>query len=1134
MVQRSTVLKNIQIDTLISVGFKTLLLAVTYALLAEISLANFSLHNGNVSLVWPPSGLALAALLLYGKHYSVGVFLGALGANLWVDNSLGLSISIAGGNTLESLAGYWLLAHCRHFKPSLDSLHDYICLNVVGGLAATVAATLGSLALYGFNIIPSSVLISAIVNWWQGDVLGIILITPLLLIWHKWPRSWFVKYRFLEMLACFCLLALVNQILFQNLFADTFMVFVRGYWVFPFLSWAAVRFGRHGVSLVIVLTAGQALNGITHDFGFFANDFENTHLLNFWFYILILTIVGLILSLYIRERQNAILAAEAANNSLKESQAFVRAILDSVSDEIAAIDHKGFITMVNQSWQQFMRDNGFQSNEKSDVCSVGINYLDTCNTSSLADEESIQKDVYNGIKAVLDKQLPSFALEYPCETPKQILWFKMKVTPLNFDNQGAVIAHSDITEFKQNEEILKESEQRFRNIANAAPLLIWLAGTDKLCYWFSQGWLDFTGRSMEEEYGNGWAEGVHPEDFQRCLDYYVQNFDLRQAFSMEYRLKHHSGEYRWIHDHGMPRFDNKGEFVGYIGSCVDVDAIRAIQVELLKSQEMLNEAQHIAHLGSWDWNIIDGSATWSDEAAEIYVPDNKSIPPSFAVFQQSVHPDDLGKVLVTINAAIKNDLPYDVEHRVISKSKGIRTVHAQGKVQRDDNGKAFRMIGTVHDITERVLAEQLALSTQQQLIDMTAAVPGVVYQLILNSEGNGNYVFISKGVELLFMIPVADVYHNPHTITDLIVPDDLPSYQRSLIIAQKNMESWDHEYRVQTRSGQLKWIRNHATLQRQDNGDTLWNGILSDITELKKIEEDLRLAAHVFDFAQESIIITDANRNIVDVNKAFTQITGYERDEVLGKNPRILQSGHQNHDFYAAMWKTIHDQGSWSGELWNRKKSGEVYAVLLTVSTITNENNEIIHYLAISSDITYIKEHQQQLESIAHHDALTGLPNRLLLADRMQQSIAQAQRNNEMLCVCYLDLDGFKPINDELGHEAGDWVLIEVGHRISRTIRAGDTVARLGGDEFAILLNGINQQEEYLAMLDRLITCLSAPIQINHHSSFVGASIGVSLFPVHGHDHETLLRKADQAMYTAKHAGKNCFRLYQKGSLPLS
>lgn len=1128
MDQRFIVLKKIHFDVLISAASKTLLLAISYTLLAVISLANFSLHNGNVSLVWPPSGLALAVLLLYGKQYAAGVFLGALGANLWVGNALGLSISIATGNTLESLAGYWLLTHCRHFNPALDSLQDYVCLNVAGGLASAIAAILGGLMLYGYDIIPSSALLSAVVNWWQGDALGIFLITPLILIWHKWPRSWFIGYRFMEISVCIGFLALVNQILFQNWFIDTFMVFVRGYWVFPFLSWAAVRFGRHGVSLVIALTAAQALNGIAHDLGFFANDFEHTHLLNFWFYILILTIVGLILSLYMKERQNAILAAEAANNALRESQAFVNAILDSVSDEIAVIDHKGTITMVNQSWRQFLHDNSSQSNDNS-ACGVGANYLDVCSPLALANEESSPKYVYDGIKAVLNDQLPNFTQEYPCETPEQMLWFKMKVTPLSFDNQGAVIAHSNITEFKQNEAILKESEERFRNIANAAPLLIWLAGTDKLCYWFSQGWLDFTGRSMEEEQGNGWAEGVHPEDFQRCLDYYVGHFDRREAFSMEYRLKHHSGEYRWIHDHGMPRFDNNGEFVGYIGSCVDVDEIRAVQIELLKSQEMLNEAQHIAHLGSWTWNIIDGSATWSDEAAEIYVPDNKSVSPSFAVFQQSVHPDDLEKVLIIINAAIEKDLPYDVEHRVVSKAKGSRTVHAQGKVHRDDKGNALRMVGTVHDITERVHAEQLALSTQQQLIDMTAAIPGVVYQLILDNESMGNYVFISKGVESLFMIPVADVYQNPYAITDLIVPDDLPGYQRSLRIAQKHMASWDYEYRIQTRLGQLKWIRNHATLQRQENGDTLWNGILSDITDLKKIEEDLRLAAHVFDYAQEAIIITDAKRNIVDVNRAFTQMTGYERDEVLGQNPRLLQSGLQSRDDYAVMWQSVQSQGYWSGELWNRKKSGEVYAILLTISTVTNESNEIIHYLAISSDITYIKEHQQQLESIAHHDALTGLPNRLLLIDRMRQSIAQAERNNEMLCVCYLDLDGFKPINDELGHEAGDWVLIEIGHRINRTIRAGDTVARLGGDEFAILLNGITQQEEYLAMLDRLIACLSAPIQISHRfSSSVGASIGVSLYPTHGHDHETLLRKADQAMYAAKHAGKNCFRLYQK------
>jgi len=227
------------------------------------------------------------------------------------------------------------------------------------------------------------------------------------------------------------------------------------------------------------------------------------------------------------------------------------------------------------------------------------------------------------------------------------------------------------------------------------------------------------------------------------------------------------------------------------------------------------------------------------------------------------------------------------------------------------------------------------------------------------------------------------------------------------------------------------------------------------------------------------------------------------------------------------MWQTIKDQGHWSGELWNRTKTGQVYAALLTVTEVRNDLGEVSHYLGISSDITHIKEHQKQLEHIAHHDALTGLPNRILLADRMQQAIVQSRRNKERMAVCYLDLDGFKPINDSMGHETGDRVLIEISRRIGNTIRGGDTVARLGGDEFVILLLGLEQADEYWLTLDRLLKAISQPIQLDHKQFSVGASIGVSLFPDNAEDPDTLLRQADQAMYTAKASGKNQYQLHR-------
>lgn len=300
---------------------------------------------------------------------------------------------------------------------------------------------------------------------------------------------------------------------------------------------------------------------------------------------------------------------------------------------------------------------------------------------------------------------------------------------------------------------------------------------------------------------------------------------------------------------------------------------------------------------------------------------------------------------------------------------------------------------------------------------------------------------------------------------------------------------------------------------------------LTDITERKHAEENLRITASVFSNSQEAILITDANNAIVDVNTAFTRITGFNHDEVLGQNPRLLSSGHQDEGFYKTMWKSLQEFGAWRGEIWNRRKSGELYAELLSISVIRDNNGSVQRYVGVFSDISYLKAHEAELRRAAHFDALTGIPNRVLLADRIKLAIAHATREHSMVAVCYLDLDGFKTINDSMGHEAGDQVLIDVARRIENSTRGGDSVARLGGDEFVVLLR-LDKETDCITSLERLLAVIAQPISIKGKSHAVGASIGASIYPQDDADPDTLLRHADQAMYMAKQSGKNCFCIY--------
>ncbi len=290
--------------------------------------------------------------------------------------------------------------------------------------------------------------------------------------------------------------------------------------------------------------------------------------------------------------------------------------------------------------------------------------------------------------------------------------------------------------------------------------------------------------------------------------------------------------------------------------------------------------------------------------------------------------------------------------------------------------------------------------------------------------------------------------------------------------------------------------------------------------------EKLNLASIVFDNAMESIMVTDALSNILDTNPAFSRMTGYSHEEVLGENPRFLKSGYHDQAFYEAMWQTIITTGHWSGELWNRNKFGELYPELRSISAITDSLGTVTHYVGISSDISLLKQHESKLEHLAHYDALTSIPNRVLLADRMKQGIAQAKRERTMLGVCYLDIDGFKPVNDNFGHQAGDQVLIEIARRIGNTLREGDTVARLGGDEFVVLLPNLNHLEECIATLNRINEAIAQPFHIQEQTVCLTTSIGVSIFPSDNKDTDELLRHADQAMYVAKQSGKNRFHFF--------
>ena len=294
-------------------------------------------------------------------------------------------------------------------------------------------------------------------------------------------------------------------------------------------------------------------------------------------------------------------------------------------------------------------------------------------------------------------------------------------------------------------------------------------------------------------------------------------------------------------------------------------------------------------------------------------------------------------------------------------------------------------------------------------------------------------------------------------------------------------------------------------------------------------QQKLQLAAEIVDTIDEAIVITDAHGDIVQVNDAFCRLTGYSAAEVHGKNPRMMKSHRHDREFYRLMWESLTRTGRWQGEVWDRRKDGEVFAKLMSISTVTNHRGEVTHYVGVFSDITERKEAEAHLTSLAYSDPLTGLPNRTLAMDRLRQAVLQAERPGRSVGVLFLDLDGFKDVNDSLGHPAGDEVLVAVAQRIRETVRKGDTVARLGGDEFTVILPEVRDGTEVAPVARKLIESLAGAYRVADTDIFITASIGAAVYPYDGSNAETLIQNADAAMYHAKDAGKNTFQFFSSG-----
>ncbi len=365
---------------------------------------------------------------------------------------------------------------------------------------------------------------------------------------------------------------------------------------------------------------------------------------------------------------------------------------------------------------------------------------------------------------------------------------------------------------------------------------------------------------------------------------------------------------------------------------------------------------------------------------------------------------------------------------------------------------------------------------------------------------------------------------------NFIYTEDIDSVQKAILKNQAiGLDNFGKQYRIVCVDGKIKWIYHHIIINKDTHGNIIsYGGYLIDVDVQRKQEENWRMAQIVFANTIEGIVITDLKGTIKWANSAFTKITGYTSKEIIGKNPRILKSDHHNASFYEKMWYDLIHKGKWQGEIWNRRKNGETYPEWMTITAVCDAKGNPVKYVSVFNDITDHMQKEEHIKYQAYHDALTGLPNRVLFKERLNLAVAHANKRSEMLAVIFLDLNRFKRINDILGYATGDILLRLVAERLKNCVDEGDTVARLSGDEFALIIEDIKFMQNAIKVANRVLRVFEKPFKIaDHDELYVSASLGISIYPLDGKGAEDLVKKAAVPMNRAKEKGGNTYELYK-------
>lgn len=560
-----------------------------------------------------------------------------------------------------------------------------------------------------------------------------------------------------------------------------------------------------------------------------------------------------------------------------------------------------------------------------------------------------------------------------------------------------------------------------------------------------------------------------------------------------------------------------------IATARDITEQKQIEMELLHNQNRLKDAQRIARVGSWELDLLTNTLAWSDEVFRLFEIDQTRFGATYEAFLNAIHPEDRAEVGDAYTRSLKTGAPYSITHRLLMPDGRIKYVEEQCTSYFSAEGVPIRSVGTVQDITERKVAEIALANSHNLLKSVIDTMPARVFwkDTELRYLGCNSIFSRDAGRSSPDELVGKDDFQMPWK-------NQAAQYRADdLQVMRSGIARLNYEEPQTTPDGHELWLRTSKVPLRDEGGEIVGIlGLYEDITAQKTAAEKLRLSALVLENSSEAVLITDEQNRIVEINPAFTKLTGYTRDEVLGEDPALLRSGRHESAFYRGMWQEIDAHGFWQGEVWNRRKNGEIFAEWLTINTIRNPDGSVHRYVGLFSDITEKKKSEELIWTQANFDPLTRLPNRRMFNDRLAQDIKKAHRAGSKLALLFLDLDRFKEVNDSLGHDAGDGLLIEAAQRIASCVRESDTVARLGGDEFIVILSELGDRSSVERIATAILNALAQPFALGSEVAHVSASLGITLYPDDATTPGAILKNADQAMYAAKNSGRNRFSYF--------